>query len=86
MYPVILTQVRHEDVERAISKDRLSWRDFLNLLSETALDHLEPMAQKARQLTIQYFRSYHTALSFRSIFPIIAATSAYIAALTGPIK
>lgn len=54
-FPGYLAQVSHEDVERAIAKDRLSWRDFLNLLSETALDHLEPMAQKARQLTIQYF-------------------------------
>ena len=50
-----LAQVTPADVERAISKDRLSWQDFLALLSETALAYLEPMAQRARQLTIQYF-------------------------------
>jgi 2-iminoacetate synthase len=53
--PDYLARVSHNDVERALSKDWLSWQDFLNLLSETALDYLEPMAQKARQLTIQYF-------------------------------
>ena len=30
-------------------------RDFLTLLSEKAAEYLEPMAQKAQQLTVQYF-------------------------------
>ncbi|MBW2366268.1 MAG: 2-iminoacetate synthase ThiH [Deltaproteobacteria bacterium] len=47
--------VTDRDVERALSTDRLTWQDFLALLSERAVKYLEPMAQKARQLTIQYF-------------------------------
>ncbi len=50
-----LANVHPQDVERTLRRDRLTWQDFLNLLSETAGDYLEPMAQKARQLTIQYF-------------------------------
>ncbi|PID72349.1 MAG: 2-iminoacetate synthase ThiH [Desulfobulbus propionicus] len=43
------------DVRAAIAKDQLSAMDYLTLLSPCAAAHLEPMAQKARQLTIQYF-------------------------------
>jgi 2-iminoacetate synthase len=35
--------------------EKLGWRDFLNLLSPAAAPLLEPMARKARRLTIQYF-------------------------------
>jgi 2-iminoacetate synthase len=47
--------VRDVDIERALAKDKLSSMDFLVLLSERAAGHLEPMARKARQLTVQYF-------------------------------
>lgn len=48
-------RVTEADVERSLGKDRLGPLDFLNLLSEKAQGYLEPMARKARQLTIQYF-------------------------------
>ncbi|MFT5697325.1 MAG: 2-iminoacetate synthase [Desulforhopalus sp.] len=47
--------VTGEDIERILVKDKLSSMDFLTLLSEKAADYLEPMAQKAQQLTVQYF-------------------------------
>ncbi|MCK4957242.1 MAG: radical SAM protein, partial [Candidatus Cloacimonetes bacterium] len=47
--------VTDEDIRRTLNKDKLSYLDFLNLLSERAQNHLEAMAQKARRLTIQYF-------------------------------
>ena len=47
--------VTETQVERSLNKDRMGWQDFLALLSPAALAYLEPMAQKARQLTIQYF-------------------------------
>jgi 2-iminoacetate synthase len=43
------------DIERIIGKDRLTPRDFLALLSPKAEEHLEWMAQKANQLTVQNF-------------------------------
>jgi 2-iminoacetate synthase len=48
-------KVTDRDVERSLDRDRLGWRDFLNLLSGKALAYLEPMARKSRRLTIQYF-------------------------------
>lgn len=47
--------VTDEDIERSLNREKPSWRDFLNLLSPRARNHLEPMARKARQLTIQFF-------------------------------
>lgn len=43
------------DIERVLGKDRLTEFDFLTLLSPSAQKFLEPMAQKARSLTLQYF-------------------------------
>ncbi len=43
------------DIERIIGKDRLTPKDFLALLSHKAEEHLEWMAQKANQLTVQNF-------------------------------
>lgn len=43
------------DVARALAKKKLEALDFLCLLSPAAGDFLEPMAQKARRLTVQYF-------------------------------
>lgn len=48
-------RVTDADVQKTLAKEKLSGRDFLNLLSEKAVPYLEPMAQKARRLTIQYF-------------------------------
>lgn len=44
-----------QDVERALSADRLTRQDFLALLSPAALPYLEPLAQRAQQLTRQRF-------------------------------
>lgn len=43
------------DVISAINKENLDFRDLAALLSPAALDLLEPMAQKARQITRRYF-------------------------------
>ncbi|RJQ83632.1 MAG: 2-iminoacetate synthase ThiH [Desulfobacteraceae bacterium] len=48
-------QTGPRDVERVLAKDRLSAPDFLVLLSPAAAGFLEPMARKARQLTVQHF-------------------------------
>lgn len=42
-------------IERALSRDRLNELDFLTLLSPAAAGWLEPMAVRARQLTVQHF-------------------------------
>jgi 2-iminoacetate synthase len=42
-------------VEHVLSRDRLGETDFLTLLSPAAGGFLEPMAQKARKLTVQHF-------------------------------
>lgn len=47
--------VTDEDIQKSIGKDKLTYHDFLNLLSERAENYLEEMAQKAHRLTIQYF-------------------------------
>jgi len=48
-------EVTPEDVARTLERDRLNSRDLLVLLSAAAADYLEPMAQKARRITHQYF-------------------------------
>ncbi|WP_163338135.1 2-iminoacetate synthase ThiH [Desulfopila sp. IMCC35008] len=47
--------VSNADIQSIINKSALTPLDFLALLSPRASNHLEPMAEKARQLTIQYF-------------------------------
>ncbi|MEN6319652.1 MAG: 2-iminoacetate synthase ThiH [Syntrophaceae bacterium] len=44
-----------DTVGKIIAKNRLHERDYLILLSPTAEHHLEEMAQKAHQLTVQHF-------------------------------
>jgi 2-iminoacetate synthase len=51
----ILQSFTQHDVERVLSKDRLSEHDYLVLLSPAAESCLERMAQRAHQLTIQHF-------------------------------
>lgn len=48
-------RVTDQDIEIALGKEKLSATDFLVLLSPKAAGYLEPMAQKAHQLTVQYF-------------------------------
>ncbi|NMP29904.1 2-iminoacetate synthase ThiH [Rahnella sp. SAP-1] len=43
------------DVERALNASHVSREDFMALISPAALPYLEPMAQKAQQLTRQRF-------------------------------
>ncbi|TDA65627.1 MAG: 2-iminoacetate synthase ThiH [Clostridia bacterium] len=43
------------DVERALAREALTERDYLALLSPAARSFLEPMAQRARRLSIQHF-------------------------------
>lgn len=47
--------VTPQDVQRTLARDRLTAQDLLNLLAPGARDFMEPMAQKARALTLQYF-------------------------------
>ncbi len=47
--------VNAEKVQKIMQKDFLNREDFLVLLSSQAEDFLEPMAQKAHQITKQYF-------------------------------
>lgn len=54
-FPRYFEGVTGDAVERSLAKDKLGITDFLNLLSPKAAEYLEPMAQKAHQLTIQYF-------------------------------
>lgn len=48
-------QVADQDVQRVIAKEHIGVRDFLTLLSPIAVKYLEPMAQRAYQLTRQQF-------------------------------
>ncbi|MCG8638672.1 MAG: 2-iminoacetate synthase ThiH [Desulfobacterales bacterium] len=50
-----LNRVTARDVENSLKKDDLNPFDLLNLLSDEASTCLEPMAQKAREVTRQYF-------------------------------
>ncbi|MCG8617860.1 MAG: 2-iminoacetate synthase ThiH, partial [Desulfobacterales bacterium] len=58
-FPGYFGSVTPGDVEASLSRagdiNRLDVHDLLNLLSPAAEDYLEPMAQMARQLTLQYF-------------------------------
>ncbi len=47
--------VTSSDIQASIQRDKLDYRDLLNLLSPMAQDFLEQMAQKARMITQQYF-------------------------------
>jgi 2-iminoacetate synthase len=49
------SSVSDNHVLRCLARERLGPEDLLILLSPRAADHLEAMAQRARQLTIQHF-------------------------------
>lgn len=48
-------EVTDETIERSLAKNKVGALDFLTLLSPRAAGYLEPMAQKAHQLTVQHF-------------------------------
>ncbi len=50
-----LEQVSSRDVERALSNESLDEADFLALLSEAAVPYLEPLAERALEITRQRF-------------------------------
>ncbi|MDP3789998.1 MAG: 2-iminoacetate synthase ThiH [Candidatus Omnitrophota bacterium] len=54
-FPAFFENVREEDIERALLKESLEELDFLSLLSHKALGFLEPLAQKAHELTLANF-------------------------------
>ncbi|MCF6247796.1 MAG: 2-iminoacetate synthase ThiH, partial [Desulfobacula sp.] len=47
--------VTSSDIQGSLNRDNLNIHDLLNLLSKQAQEFLEPMAQKARRVTKQYF-------------------------------
>lgn len=47
--------VTNADIQTSLNRDHLDTYDLLNLLSQPAQDFLEPMAQKAQKITLQYF-------------------------------
>jgi 2-iminoacetate synthase len=53
--PNFFDQVSDEDIIRSLVKEKPGPMDFLTLLSPRADGHLEAMAHKAHQLTVQYF-------------------------------
>ncbi len=53
--PHFFDQVSDQDVIRSLAKEKPGPMDFLTLLSPRAAGHLEVMAGKAHQLTVQYF-------------------------------
>ncbi len=48
-------KVTDEDIRKTLLKEKLSYKDFLNLLSTKAQDHLEIIANRAHKSTVQYF-------------------------------
>jgi len=50
-----LGNVNRKDIERVLLKESLSELDFLSLLSSSALDYLEPLAQRANNCTLSNF-------------------------------
>lgn len=51
----VIENTTSDQIVRIIGKDRLTVMDFLALLSPAAEEHLELMAQKAHQMTVQQF-------------------------------
>ena len=49
------SRISDNDVRMSIEKDRPGVADFLHLISPRAENHIEEMAQKARELTIRHF-------------------------------
>lgn len=54
-FATFFQQVTDHDIHRIVAQDTVKALDFLKLLSPKAGEHLESIAQKAQQLTIQHF-------------------------------
>jgi 2-iminoacetate synthase len=54
-FDAFFERVNGAEVVRVLALEHLAAPDFLTLLSPAAAGYLEPMARKARQLTVQYF-------------------------------
>lgn len=54
-FQAFFAQVSDRDITSALDRERLTAMDFLALLSPKAAVHLERMARKAHQLTVQHF-------------------------------
>jgi 2-iminoacetate synthase len=54
-WEAVLAAVSGADIERALQREFLDFSDFLALLSPEAERYLEPMAQRAQELTLRYF-------------------------------
>lgn len=65
-FAAIFAQVTAADIQRVISKDRLTVADYLTLLSPQAEQQLEAMAQQAHRLTVQHFG--HTILLYTPLY------------------
>ncbi|HWR07669.1 2-iminoacetate synthase ThiH [Sporomusa sp.] len=65
-FAAIFEQITDNDIQRIISKDRLTVFDYLTLLSPKAEAHLEAMAQQAHRLTVQQFG--HTILLYTPLY------------------
>jgi len=48
-------QVSNGDIEAILDQEEIDYQDFLALLSPTATNYLEELAQQAHQKTVQYF-------------------------------
>ncbi|MBU3130523.1 2-iminoacetate synthase ThiH [Clostridium tagluense] len=48
-------QIKDEDILNILNNDKISKQDFLALLSPTAEKHMEKIAQKAHELSLQHF-------------------------------
>lgn len=59
-------KITNSDIQRIISKNRLTVYDYLALLSPTAEKHLEAIAQKAHYLTVQQFG--HSMLLYTPLY------------------
>ncbi|QDR80912.1 2-iminoacetate synthase ThiH [Sporomusa termitida] len=65
-FAAVFEQVTDDDIQRVISKDRLTVFDYLTLLSPKAERQLEAMAQQAHRLTVQQFG--HTILLYTPLY------------------
>ena len=54
-FEVFFKQIKDEDILGILNKDKISKLDFLALLSPCAEKHLEQLAQKAHELSLQHF-------------------------------
>ncbi|MDU2065980.1 MAG: 2-iminoacetate synthase ThiH [Sporomusaceae bacterium] len=65
-FPAFFAAVSEQDVAQVLRKDHLSLADYMKLLAPAAEAFLEPMAQKAKDLTARHFG--RTILLFTPIY------------------